>query len=197
MYIAGRAIIGGGGGIIKAVAVALLQEIAHPRLRPVVAAIYYSLYYSGSTLAAWLSFASLHIEGDWSWRFPSLFQIVGPIIVLLLTMTIPESPRWLVAKDRSEDALKTLAKYHALVPNFDDASELTSNDLSLVMATPMIHWFNTSIKKSFPLLNLKKKITESLIWISSDPLPTVIDLPSLFSSLWVRTGLAMALSVTI
>lgn len=34
MYVAGRVVIGAGGGMTKVVAVALLHEVAHPRFRP-------------------------------------------------------------------------------------------------------------------------------------------------------------------
>lgn len=98
----------------KVVAPALLQETAHPRLRPIASAIYYALYYSGSVLAAWITFGTLHMTGsEWSWRLPSLLQIIGPIIVFSLTATMPESPRWLVKNGHRDKALATLAKYHA------------------------------------------------------------------------------------
>jgi len=125
MYIGGRVVIGGGGGMVKVVAVALLQESAHPRLRPLAASIYYSLYYSGSIVAAWLTFGTLHMnDTNWSWRFPCLFQIVGPIIVLSLTCTMPESPRWMVKNRKEKQALETLAKYHALVFAFRKVDRL-------------------------------------------------------------------------
>jgi MFS family permease len=114
MFIGGRVVIGGGGGMIKAVAVALLQEIAHPRLRPVTASVYYALYYSGSVMSAWVTFGTLHMnDTDWSWRLPFLLQMVGPILVIILTCTMPESPRWMVKNNKQDKALATLAKYHA------------------------------------------------------------------------------------
>jgi MFS family permease len=114
MYIAGRAILGGAGGFAKVAAVTLIQEVAHPRLRPLCAAIYYSIYYTGSITAAWLCFGTLHMANtDWSWRLPSLFQIFGPILVLALTCTMPESPRWMVKNGKGDMAFATLAKYHA------------------------------------------------------------------------------------
>lgn len=42
-----------------------------------------------------------------------LFQIVGPILVLAITCTAPESPRFLISKGRNDQALAILAKYHA------------------------------------------------------------------------------------
>lgn len=35
-----------------------------------------------------------------------------PAIVMVLIMFFPESPRWLVSKDRHEEALQTFARYH-------------------------------------------------------------------------------------
>jgi MFS family permease len=50
----GRIVIGGGSGISKVAAPALIQEIAHPRLRPMVASCYYPFFYFGSMLSALL-----------------------------------------------------------------------------------------------------------------------------------------------
>lgn len=44
---------------------------------------------------------------------PCLFQIAGPTLVLLITATAPESPRFLISRDRNERALAILGKYHA------------------------------------------------------------------------------------
>ena len=84
MFIGGRVIIGWGGGMTKVVAPTLLQEIAHPRLRPRIAAYYYCNYYVGSVLSAWLTFGTLYMKSNWSWRLPALFQVVGPFIVVAL-----------------------------------------------------------------------------------------------------------------
>jgi MFS family permease len=94
MFIAGRCLIGGAGPFGKITAVALLQEIAHPRLRAILASSFYCNYYIGSTAAAWFCYGSL-FWGDttWSWRAPCLFQIMAPLIVLVALFFIPESPR--------------------------------------------------------------------------------------------------------
>jgi MFS family permease len=116
MYVGSRIILGFGGGMTKVVAPPLLQETAHPRLRPILASMYYALYYAGSILAAWLTFGTLHMSStEWSWRLPSLFQVVGPILVLALTAWMPESPRFMVKQGKVDQALEVLAKYHASV----------------------------------------------------------------------------------
>ncbi|KAF9266952.1 general substrate transporter [Marasmius fiardii PR-910] len=109
----GRVIMGSGGGIVKVAAPALLQEIAHPRLRPVLGAMYYGFFFTGSITSSWMCVAGLYIKGEWGWRFPAILQVVGPVLVTALTITSPESPRYYVKKGDAERALDILAKYHA------------------------------------------------------------------------------------
>lgn len=113
-FIGGRVIIGAAGPFGKITGIALLQELAHPRLRPYVATVYYSNYYFGQIAAAWFCYGALSwAETEWRWRAPCLFQALAPAIVLVHLFFIPESPRWLVDHDRTEQALQILADEHA------------------------------------------------------------------------------------
>lgn len=51
--------MGAGGGIAKVAAPALVQEIAHPRLRPMLASCLYPFFYLGTLLSALLCCGSL------------------------------------------------------------------------------------------------------------------------------------------
>lgn len=113
VFIGSRWIIGAGGGITKVAAPALLHEVAHPRLRATLGATYYAFAYVGGVLAAWICFGGLYINNTWSWRFPTLFQFVGPIIVIIILIDVPESPRYLMRKGFEEKAIAVLAKHHA------------------------------------------------------------------------------------
>jgi hypothetical protein len=55
----------------------------------------------------------MQIKNDWSWRSLTILQIVPAVIQLVFIYWVPESPRWHISKDRPEEALKTLAYYHA------------------------------------------------------------------------------------
>ena len=122
MFVAGRVLIGAAGPFGKTTAIALLQEIAHPRLRPILSVSFYSNYYIGSAIAAWFCYGSLGWGNtSWAWRAPCLFQILAPIVVLLHLLTVPESPRWLIHKERYDEALNILARSHA---NGDTQDEL-------------------------------------------------------------------------
>lgn len=71
------------------------------------------MYGVGSTFCSWLALATINIAGDWSWRSLTLLQCIPGILVLSCIYWIPESPRWLVAKGRYEEAEQMLAHYHA------------------------------------------------------------------------------------
>ncbi len=113
MFIGSRWIIGAGGGVTKVCAPALLHEIAHPRLRATLGASYYAFAYMGGVFAAWICFGGLYIPSTWSWRFPTLFQFAGPLVVILILIDVPESPRYLIRKGQEDKAVAILAKHHA------------------------------------------------------------------------------------
>lgn len=53
------------------------------------------------------------MKNSWAWRTPTVVQAGMPAMVMALVMFFPESPRWLIAQDRTEEALQIFAKYHA------------------------------------------------------------------------------------
>ncbi|GFZ47588.1 hypothetical protein JCM24511_05332 [Saitozyma sp. JCM 24511] len=125
-FMGARVLVGAGGSMTKVAAPILLQESAHPRLRSPMGTMYYGFYYTGSLTSAIMCIIGLYINGEWGWRLPCIFQIVGPIIVLSLLSTAPESPRFLVKRGRHEEALAMLAKYHA---NGDTDDQLVAWEL--------------------------------------------------------------------
>lgn len=50
--------------------------------------------------------------GDLKWRIFLGLQIIPPLIMLVGAIWMPESPRWLVSKDRHDEALVILHKLH-------------------------------------------------------------------------------------
>jgi hypothetical protein len=55
---------------------------------------------------------SRNITTSWAWRVPTIVQAGLPSVVMVLILFFPESPRWLIAHDRREEALAIFAKYH-------------------------------------------------------------------------------------
>ncbi|KAI0699884.1 general substrate transporter [Cerioporus squamosus] len=108
MFIGARFLIGFGLTFAASAAPVLVTEIAYPTHRAPATSLYNTL------CAAWTTFGTFHVPTSWSWRIPSALQALPSVIqVLLVWLVIPESPRWLCSKGREEQALQTLAYYHA------------------------------------------------------------------------------------
>ena len=109
----GRFFMGFGNSMAQLSSPLLLTELCHPQHRGKVTAIYNCLWNLGAIVNTWLTFGTKRIDSTWAWRIPTLGQAFPSIIQLSFIFFIPESPRWLISKDRSDQALKVLAKYHA------------------------------------------------------------------------------------
>ncbi|KAJ9608791.1 hypothetical protein H2200_006562 [Cladophialophora chaetospira] len=113
MFKGGRFLMGFGNSMAQLSSPLLLTELAHPQHRGRVTAIYNCLWNLGAIINTWLSFGTKRIPSDWSWRIPTIIQGAPSVIQLAFIFFIPESPRWLISKDRADEALAVLAKYHA------------------------------------------------------------------------------------
>ncbi|KAL2070567.1 hypothetical protein VTL71DRAFT_13593 [Oculimacula yallundae] len=113
MFVAARIILGFGDSIMLGAAPLLITEISHPQDRAILVTLSGASYHCGSFIASWVTYGTLKIQSDWSWRLPSLLQSICSIVILVMMWWIPESPRWLINKDKSDEALKILAHYHA------------------------------------------------------------------------------------
>lgn len=57
-------------------------------------------------------YGSAFLKSNWAFRIPIWCQLVSSVIVAVGVFFLPESPRWLVAQDRVDEARAILAKYH-------------------------------------------------------------------------------------
>lgn len=79
------------------------------------------MYYFGACLGGWMTYGTLRINSNWSWRLPSLLQGAPSVVQIFLVLLLPESPRWLIDHGKGEEAFKILAKYHANGNEEDEA----------------------------------------------------------------------------
>lgn len=91
----------------------LINEIALPKHRSIVSALFMCGYYVGGTMSSWVVFATRVLDDSWSWRIPTVLQLLCPLLALTGFLMAPESPRWLVSMGRTSDARRMLAKWHA------------------------------------------------------------------------------------
>lgn len=110
MYIGGRFLVGLGSNISQGSAPLLVIELAHPKHRGKLTTMYNTLWYLGSIIAAWTVFGTIKYTTDTAWRIPVAMQAAMPLVQFLFIWAVPESPRWLCAKDRLDEAYKILVK---------------------------------------------------------------------------------------
>ncbi|KAG8780313.1 hypothetical protein FRC16_003170 [Serendipita sp. 398] len=114
-FIASRCIVGVGISLIQNAAPVLIAELAYPTQRSTLTALYNTMWYFGSIISAWVCYATLRtLPGSvWEWRIPCLLQAAPALLVGIIVLFMPNSPRWLVAKGRDAEAIAILSKYHA------------------------------------------------------------------------------------
>ncbi|KAL2870363.1 MFS transporter [Aspergillus lucknowensis] len=113
MFLVSRFILGAGIPFAINGASQLIAELAYPKERAVITGLFNESWYVGSILAAGVTLGTYQMSSTWAWRLPSLFQIIPSLLQAIFIWFVPESPRWLVSQDRSEEAFEILAKYHA------------------------------------------------------------------------------------
>ncbi|ORY11750.1 general substrate transporter [Clohesyomyces aquaticus] len=113
MFIAARGIIGFGLGFNITAAPILIMELAFPTQKAPMVSIYNSLWSLGAIVAAWTTYGTFRIMNNWAWRIPSILQALSSVIQIACFWWIVESPRWLVSKDRCDEAQAIITRYHA------------------------------------------------------------------------------------
>lgn len=126
-FLAGRFLTGFGLSISRSSAPSWVAEMSPPQWRGPAIMLYNSLWLIGAIIASAIAFASGPIQSSLSWRLPLIIQVVPTSIVLLGVWFLPESPRWLIANDRLDDACRILTKYHA---DGDENSSLVSLEIA-------------------------------------------------------------------
>lgn len=62
-------------------------------------------------ISQWMNYGFTYVpHSSVSWRFPLAFQCFFALVTIALTLVSPESPRWLVMKNRTSEAQHILAK---------------------------------------------------------------------------------------
>ncbi|KAJ0272043.1 hypothetical protein COL940_010682 [Colletotrichum noveboracense] len=100
MFVVSRFILGFGLSFATTSAPSLVSELSHPKDRVTITAICNTCL------------GTRTVPSTWSWRIPSLLQMAPSVVQLSAVWFLPESPRWLISKDRDHDALEALKRYH-------------------------------------------------------------------------------------
>ncbi|CZT02435.1 related to hexose transporter protein [Rhynchosporium agropyri] len=140
MYIFARMALG--FGIVFAIisGSSLIGELGHPKDRATLTSLFNASYFIGSITASAIAIRTTNIKSDWSWRIPSLLQMCPSFLQITTVFLLPESPRWLISRDRYDEAHAILVKYHA---EGDESSVLVKAEIAQIKETIQIEIGNS------------------------------------------------------
>lgn len=128
--IIGRVINGFGMGLTSSTCPVYQAECSKPRIRGKLVVVGSLSNTAAFCLANWMNYGLFFQGNALQWRFPLGFQLIFPIVVTIALLFSPESPRWLLLKDRHEEALSVIARLHGKDKSIHDP-EVTSEFLSI------------------------------------------------------------------
>ncbi|CAO1627116.1 unnamed protein product [Sympodiomycopsis kandeliae] len=123
---AGRAVLGMGVGVVSNATPLYLSEVAPSAIRGVVVSSWQLMLAIGQVIGACVGQGTHALESTASYRIPIGVNLVIVLIIVLGMFIIPESPRWLLSKDRDEEAMAALRRINS-----------TQEDPELVASTEM------------------------------------------------------------
>ncbi|KAL5344191.1 hypothetical protein ACLOAV_010839 [Pseudogymnoascus australis] len=119
MLIAGRILAGFSIGILTSTIPMYCAEIAPAEHRGALAGLLQWMLSWGFLVAQWMGYGCNFVDSAFQWRFPIAFQCVPAGILFCGALFLDESPRWLVDKERFEEAHKSIRSLHGNGQNQD------------------------------------------------------------------------------
>lgn len=108
-FIFGRVITGIGNGMNTSTIPTFQAECSKTSNRGLLICIEGGVIAIGTAIAYWIDFGAHFGPDDLVWRFPIAFQIVFGIIIIVGMWLLPDSPRYLISKNKVEEGEKVLA----------------------------------------------------------------------------------------
>ena len=121
-YVACKCIGGIGIGHLQTMSTTYGVECAPARKRGLLITLYSCGSGAGGFVVAAICLGTNSIRNSWSWRTPILLQIPAAAIYFALLFFFPESPRWLLTKEKTEQARKSFARLYNRNPSSDEVA---------------------------------------------------------------------------
>ncbi|KAK4094074.1 hypothetical protein Purlil1_1565 [Purpureocillium lilacinum] len=110
MFICARVIAGIGIGFMNAIILPWVSELSQSHDRGSSFSLVFVANYLGIVISYWINFGIRNTGLEFRWRFPLGWMVIPLLIVDAALPFLPESPRWLIANNRREDAIDILCK---------------------------------------------------------------------------------------
>lgn len=121
MMLVGRIVAGLAIGVLTMSVPLYNTECSHPKHRGFVVGFTQQMIGFGYLLASWLGYGTLHCKdtSQIQWRVPIGMQLVPSVLLFVGMFFLPESPRFLVAQEKYEEAHDLLVRLHYDGTNMD------------------------------------------------------------------------------
>jgi sugar porter (SP) family MFS transporter len=120
-FIVGRVITGVGNGMNTATIPTYQAECSKTTNRGLLICIEGGVIAFGTMVAYWINYGCSKHESDFVWRFPIAFQVLFALILVIGMIGLPESPRWLISKDRQEEGIRVIAALRGIEVSTEEA----------------------------------------------------------------------------
>ena len=139
MFLVSRFISGWGIGMMVVLIPVYQSEISPPNARGFLVGQHGTWIVLGYAIAGWVGAGTYYSSNlAFQWRFPIALTCLPPLTLALCAPWIPESPRWLLSRDRREEAWTIVKRLHVGDEN-DDASLMYAREEFYQMAQQVQH----------------------------------------------------------
>lgn len=116
VLVIGRVLLGLAVGVASFTAPLYLSEVTPERIRGTTIS-FYQLMVTVGILAAFVSNAAFSYIESWRWMFGVL--VIPAVLLFLGALSVPNSPRWLAARDRFDEARNVLSRLRGTTAEVD------------------------------------------------------------------------------
>lgn len=90
-----------------------VAELSPPKVRGILIDIHATFMIGGYTISKYMGLAFYFVQSDDAWRGAMSLSMVLPLFILCGLYWMPESPRYLISKDRVEEAQAIVYRLHS------------------------------------------------------------------------------------
>jgi MFS family permease len=128
MFLVGRFISGLGVGMMQVSVPIYQSELSPAKQRGLMVGGHGILIVCGYAMAAWTGLGCYFAGSTVQWRLCLSLQLVAPLLLLIGSPWLPESPRWLIAHNKEQEGLAVLQKLHVRADDKGDTDHIAAKE---------------------------------------------------------------------